>query len=136
MLADFNRKHLQIVTVSSSGHFWSQSYKTWVHNSILMAGRKFFSTIPKGQMICFYPFKEFVYKENMLKAQNFGLSGPNQKLPRATFGPQAVCCACLYIFKSKKDIISCRLVYDFLLQFRINCCSVTILIEVKHREGN
>ena len=31
-----------------------------------------------------------------LKAQNFRLGGPNKKLMRATFGPRAVCCACLF----------------------------------------
>ena len=63
-------------------------------NSNLMA-------IPKGLNVMFYPFKG-CYQEKKLKAQNFVLSGPNYKLSRATFGPRAVCCACLL------QILTCK----------------------------
>ena len=57
------------------------SFINVVHNSNLMAGQKkicSFFAILRAKLICFYP-----YQENILKAQNIGLSGPNKKLPRA-----------------------------------------------------
>jgi hypothetical protein len=42
----------------------------------------------------FSHIKGFFYERNKLK-QKIGLCGQDKKLSRATFGPRAVCCACL-----------------------------------------
>ena len=54
--------------------------------------------------ICFYPSKWWIYQENKLKAQIFGLSGgPDKKLLLATtFDPLVVCCA----YPAEKIIVS------------------------------
>ena len=41
-----------------------------------------------AKMSCFYLLKGCIYQENKLEAQHLGLSGPNEKLLRATFGPR------------------------------------------------
>ena len=55
-----------------------------------------FCNIQGLNIICFYSFKGCFYQTNKVKEQNFWLCGPNWIFPRATFGPWAVCCACLF----------------------------------------
>ena len=47
------------------------------------------------KLICFYPFKRCFCQIKKLNVQNFQLCDPNLKQSLATFGPQAVHCACL-----------------------------------------
>ena len=81
--------------------FWSQmtillhTVEQGCTTQISWRAKKNFCTYPRAKMSYFYPLKGCVYQENKLEAQYLMLSGPNEKLPRATFGPRAVCCACL-----------------------------------------
>ena len=44
--------------------------------------------------ICFYPFRG-CFSSKQAEYEKFGLCRPNKKLFWATFGPLAICCACL-----------------------------------------
>jgi hypothetical protein len=66
-----------------------------VHNLNFTAGPNFFCHIQGQKLIGFNTFKEFFYQRNKQNKPNLVLHGPDLKLSRATFGPRAVCCACL-----------------------------------------
>ena len=66
-----------------------------LHNLNLMAGQKKFGAIPKSKNDMFLIIQWGIDQVNKQTAQNVGFRGPNSNLVQATFGPRAVCCACL-----------------------------------------
>ena len=56
---------------------------------ITLRAKKYLS-IPKGSMILHIRREQWCFYQNKIKAQNFGLSGPNYKLP------WAICCSYLH----------------------------------------
>ena len=76
---------------------------------------KFFWHMQGSKSITFYPFGVWFFQANKLYGWNFEPCGPNKKLPRATFGLQAVCCACLlsrFIFYSNLPLLYAYLVFE------------------------
>ena len=74
------------------------SNNTWhsragMHNSNLKRAKKNLVAYPRARIDIFVPILREYFQANRLNRSNFGLCGPNKKLPRATFGPRAVCCA-------------------------------------------
>ncbi len=81
---------------SGTRNFSLSHLRPGVHNSYLVAGQKLFCCQVQGpKLTCFYIFKGCFWGISKLNNQNRGLCGPDKWLPRATFGPRAVCCACL-----------------------------------------
>ncbi len=66
--------------------------KSRVHNLSLKTGNFFFVML-MGQNLNVFRIKRMCYERNKLNKQNFWLCGLDKE--RDTFGPRAICCACL-----------------------------------------
>ena len=90
-----------------------------MHNSNLKRAKKNFLDTSKGKIDMFISIQREFCQAKKLNGQNFGLCGPNKKLSRATFGPRAVCCACLIQIMTKQYQFSLKNGNTLLTNFRL-----------------